>query len=158
MPVNCRDWSPLPGSPHVGDCRAGVYPRPSSGACRRCPRRRPVDPAAAAVTPPADPTAAAFTVGVGDVAFRLLWDEVHAAADPSLAWWTSVVARLGCDACRLHTIAYATAHRPPFGDRAAFRAWGWELHNDVRRRQGKPAMTWDEFDRLRPAEGGSTGR
>lgn len=134
--VNCRDWCRHATRRNAGLCVAGVYPTPSVGVCRLCDRRRPVDPAAPAVT--GEPEPAATWPPATLAAFRRLWDLIYAEPNPSLAWWgVHVMAALPCGECREHAVAYADANPPPWGDPAQFRPWARGLENDVRRRQGR---------------------
>lgn len=84
-----------------------------------------------------------------ETVYEVLWGEIH---DPRRKWdeafVRSIHLRLPCRECVEEFDAYCAAHWPPLGDDAACWAWGWELHNHIRTKQGKDTMSFEAFRRI----------
>jgi hypothetical protein len=70
------------------------------------------------------------------------WAKLHTTLMDSAMFAEWVDAIPGCATCKRDFLELIKINPPRFDD---WWKWGWEIHNAVNRKLGKPELTWDYF-------------
>lgn len=83
--------------------------------------------------------------------YRRIWDQIHTKSANVVTpeqkveyntWLRQIITTMYCSVCKAHATQYIQLHPPENAENPFI--WGWEFHNNVNSRLGKPIMPYSD--------------